>query len=123
MLDRPRRQEQLGRDLLVGEALRDEACNPKLLGGQLIDRARVAFPRCFAGRAQLGPGTLGPWLGPEQLESLERGAELDARIGPSALAPQVLAVEKLDAREVERAAICTEPERFLEVRGRLFALG
>ena len=105
VVDRPRREKQLGGDLLVGEPLCDEAGDLQLLWRQLIDRARVALARRLAGGAQLGARSLGPGLGSEALEPLERSAQLHTRVGAAALAPEMLAVEQLDTSEIERPGV------------------
>lgn len=97
MLDRPRREEELGRDLLVGEALRNEARDLKLLGRELVGGARVALSRRLAGRAQLDPRPLRPLSGVEALEPLQRRSQVLARVRPPAKPPEVLAVEQLNA--------------------------
>src|SRR5215475_1379109 len=94
-LDRPRREEQLGGDLLVREAFGDQASDLELLRGQLVDGARVALPRSLTCGLQLGPRTLGPRLGAESLEGLERESKMHARLGPLASPPQMLAEQKL----------------------------
>jgi hypothetical protein len=69
-VDRPRREEKLGSDLLVGKPLRDEAGDPQLLWRQLIDRTGVALTGCLARGAELATGPLGPGLRSEALEPL-----------------------------------------------------
>src|SRR5919204_673410 len=71
VVDRPRGQEEVRRDLLVREAVGDEPRDLQLLWRQVVDRARVALPRRLARRAQLGACAFGPRFRAEALEALE----------------------------------------------------
>jgi hypothetical protein len=85
-VDRPRREEQLRRDLLVRQALGHETRDLQLLGRQLVDRARVALARRLSGGTQFRARPLGPRLGAQPLEALDGRAKLNARVGAAPLA-------------------------------------
>src|SRR3954454_17356888 len=73
VLDRPPAEEQPRGDLRVAQAvLGHELGDLQLLGCEVVERAGVALARGLAGRPQLRARPLGPGLGPEPLEALDR---------------------------------------------------
>src|SRR5262249_15872999 len=104
------------------QPLRDVARDLPLLRRQLVDRRPIALAGGLAGRSQLGARPLDPRLGTEALECLEGGTELHACVGAAALPPEVLAVEKVGPRVVERPSHFGKARRSLEVPGRLVAV-
>ena len=79
VLDRLRTQEQRRRRLTGRLPAREQQRDLQLLRGQFVDRARVAPAQRLAARGQLGARLLGPRLGIEALERLDRGTQLLAR--------------------------------------------
>src|SRR3954463_6793369 len=91
-------EEQLGADLRVGVSFGGEACDLRLLRGERVVGRVGALARGLAGGAQLARGTLREQPGPHQRELVMGCAQLIARVAPSSLATQPLAVEQLSAR-------------------------
>src|SRR5580693_8348099 len=107
--DRPRGQEQLGADLLVGQALPGQPRDLGLLRGELVARAGGALADRLPGGQQLAAGPLGERLHADRVEHLVRGAKLRPRVGPPALATQPLTVEQVRAGELRRKAGTAQP--------------
>src|SRR5262249_5521009 len=102
----------------VREPLGDEARDVVFLRCELRDRARVALAGRLAGCAQLAAGARRPRLRAELLEALLRGAQLRTSLDALPQPPQVLAVEELRARQVERVAdLFADAKSLVEVRG------
>jgi hypothetical protein len=77
---------------------------------------RLAAPERLAARAQLAARPLGPRLGGDALERLERGSQLIARVDAPPSAAQALAVAEPCAGQGERAlGLRVQVERLLEV--------
>src|SRR4051812_46263875 len=106
-------EEQLGADLQVGVSVGGEARDLCLLHGERIVARVGALARGLAGGAQLACGTLRERPGPHQRESVMGRAQLVARVAPSSLATQPLAVEQLSARGLDIQA------RLVQQRDRL----
>jgi hypothetical protein len=122
VVDRPRREEELRRHLLVRSPFGDEPRDLDLLGRELVEGARVPLPRGLAGRAELRRGPLGPRGGVHALERINGRAKVDSGIRAAAFAAEMLAVEEVDAREIERQRVLGELERVLVLRRRRIAL-
>jgi len=73
-VDRARTEEQLRGDVPVGTPLGDQVGDLDLLGGQVVERARVAPATPLAARTELGAGALSPQRRSQGLEQIERGA-------------------------------------------------
>src|SRR5262245_56785930 len=72
VVDGPRTEEQPAGDLPVGRPLGDHAGDLVLLGGEVVERARVALARRLVGGAQLGGGPPLPRGGAGMGEEVER---------------------------------------------------
>src|SRR4051812_47086646 len=83
VVDRPRAQEELGRDLPVRRALADEAGDLQLLRCELVGSAGITFACRLTAGAELAPRPLLPRNGPEAPEGLQGGAQMGARLKPS----------------------------------------
>jgi hypothetical protein len=94
ILDRLLAQEQLGRDLAVARAARDQLRDPQLLRCQRVECRGVPLARGDPGRLELGSSAVGPQRSVQTLEGRECIAELDPCLG-LALRP----TEELDVRE------------------------
>ena len=80
-----------------------------LLRGELIACVCCAFAHRLAGGRQLAARTLGKSLGSHVAEHLVGAPQLLARIHPSVLAAQPLAVEQVGASELEADAGAAKP--------------
>src|SRR6476659_1593787 len=99
-LDRARAQEELRADLRICMPIRGEPRDLLLLRGQLSACLVAPFAPLLARREQLAAGALGECDGTEAGEGLIRDAKLLARVYPSVLAPQPLAVDQVGAGEL-----------------------
>ena len=102
-VDCPRAEEELRRDLSVGQALRDEARDLELLRGQPRLRIRPTRPRILAASAQLRTGTLRPLSRLERDERLECRSQVLACIDASTVATEELAVGEFGPCALERS--------------------
>ena len=84
--------------------------------GQGLARLRGAFGGALAGRAQLGPGSLGERPGAGGDEDPIGGAKLIAGITPAALAAEPLAVEQADTGLLNAQAAASEAVDRLPVK-------
>ena len=83
--------------------MRDKPGDLKLLGGELVQRARVAPTRRLAARAQLHPPPLRSRSCPEALEFVESGSQVLARVDSTARAAEQLAERELGTTTLEGA--------------------
>src|SRR6185312_13634514 len=103
VFDRARADEELGGDLDVRLALRDEPRDLCLLWREVVLRLDGAFASVFARRAELDACSLRESFHTELGEQLVRHAQLLARVHTPAGASQPLAVEEMRAGEVKPA--------------------
>src|SRR5215469_2467143 len=85
IVDRARAQEQLRRDLLVGQALGDKACDLQLLWRQLFYRGHVPLARRLSRRPQLRLSPLRPRHRTYRAEYFQCSTQMTARIGTPSL--------------------------------------
>jgi hypothetical protein len=119
VVDRPRAEEELRRDLPVRRALADEARDLELLRRELVSRAGIPLARRLAARAELAARAFLPRDGAEALEGLQRGAQVPSRLDATAAA-ELLAEEQLGAPAVERSigvAVCLDRRFELAIGG------
>ena len=102
--DGARRHPALGGDVLVRQALADQAGDLAFHRCQRQLGGRVALAGGLPGRAQLLAGAGGERLGAQVLERLERGAQVGAGVDAVLGAAQELAVREVGAGPVVRAA-------------------
>src|SRR6266536_1719039 len=123
--DRARAEEELRRDLAVGQPARDELRDLELLSGELASGAGVSFPRRLAARAQLHTRPLRPQRRSKPLEGIERRPQMHTRVDAAPAATEKLAVGELGAGALKGAgALSVNGERCLEEPfGLLFILG
>src|SRR5262249_52336648 len=95
VIDRPRTDEQLRRDLLVRRARGDEARDLAFLRGEGTGGVRGTAACGLAARAQLRPGPLRPRHGAQPLEGLQRVPQIRAGVDPAPLAAEELAQQEL----------------------------
>ena len=122
-VDRPRRQEQLRRDLLVRHPFRHVAGDLQFLGVSwstvLASRFRAVSPVARSSpRARSAQGSAR-----RRSKPLQSGTKLGAGVGAAAIPAQVLAVEQADPGEIERPQMRGERERRLVVAPGLLAGG
>src|SRR6188508_2828056 len=101
-LDRPRAQEELGRDLPVGPALCRCQHGLVLTLAQRTEWSGHAMIRRDAGRPEPCPRTARPWTGTEPLEDRQRPGQRLPRLTAAPLAAQHLPVVQVGARLLER---------------------
>src|SRR4051794_20524084 len=101
-VDCPGAEEELRRDLAVGQALGYEARNLELLSSQARLRVRPTRPRVLAAGPQLRTGTLRPLSSPEREKRLECRSQVLACIDASTVATEELAVGDLGPGARER---------------------
>jgi len=82
------REKQALTDLAIGQTLRGELRDLKLLGGQLIARIWPARAERLAGRAQFLTRAIAPARGAEDVEELDRFAQGSARLDAAPLPAQ-----------------------------------
>src|SRR4030095_16329628 len=101
--DRPGAEEKLCGDVAVGQPLGGQPGDLQLLRGQVGQPGPGWRWGAGAGGAQLDAGQLRPRGGVAAVQTLRGGAELAARVGLAAGAPQPRAVQQLGAGLLEGA--------------------
>ena len=114
VVDRARAEEQLGGDLSVGQALRDEASDLEFLRRQLVKRGWVALACSLARRAKLGLGTLRERRGAEAAEHLERSSQVHTGVLTATLASEPLPVRELGSCALKWGQRLAALDRFVE---------
>src|SRR5262249_46950867 len=118
LLDRLRREEELRRGGLVGDALCNDERDLELLWGQSRDVGIAAAPDALTGRAKLRGGRLRPGKRTQPLERRQRRVELVARVAAKTGATQPLAVRQGRPCLQERLPRALVPRKgVLESRG------
>ena len=92
------RQEQALADLAIGQTLRGEPRDVKLLGGQLIAGIRAAGAECLACGAQLLARPITPADRAQEIEQLDRFAQRIPRLDAAPLPAQPTAERKQRSR-------------------------
>jgi hypothetical protein len=118
-LDGFRGDEERRGHVSVRLALGDEAGDLQFLRRELLLSRGLTTAQRQTRCSELGPRALRPWRGAAALESLERSAEMYARVASLTAAAEPLAEAELVASALEDARLLLEPERFLKRGSRL----
>ena len=110
------RQEQLGADLRVGQAVPRQPGDVGLLRGERGRRLDAALAHLLAGGDQLPAGALGERRHADRGEHVVGGAQLRARVRAAALPAQPLAVEQVRAGQLRAQPGPAEPVDRLAVQ-------